>query len=182
MDFPFPFGASGFAIPDNFASYSNIMLDGIPILSIPGSVSGNMLVSIKINIAHTYTGDLIVSLCDPSGDCADLGNRVGGGCSTTYESKTFDDASAWKLGVSSYACGSALPAYLAPQDSLGFQGRFSGHNPNGQWVLHYSDNAGGDTGTIYTIEFDFKSKPLSPSWKQISSFASLKISTLAPFF
>ena len=81
---------------------------------------------VAIDLTHTYIGDLIVELTSPAGTTVRLHNRSGGTAEdiiTTYDSLT------------------------AP-DGPGVMDDFNGETANGDWVLDFSDNAGGDVGAL----------------------------------
>ncbi|HHT9125393.1 MAG TPA: S8 family serine peptidase [Candidatus Brocadiia bacterium] len=99
----------------------------------PAGISSNVLadigkyvveVNVSVNIAHTWIGDLIVSIESPSGTNVKLHNRNGGSSDnliTTYDTLTL------------------------PAESLD---AFTGENPQGSWTLYVSDNANIDGGTL----------------------------------
>ena len=106
------------AIADNssFASYLNV----------PDDVTIGDL-NVKVDISHTYIGDLIVELESPSGTVIRLHDRTGG--STDNLITTYDDAT------------------NAP-DGPGLLADVNGESAMGTWILSGSDNAGGDVGTL----------------------------------
>jgi subtilisin-like proprotein convertase family protein len=77
-------------------------------------------VSVDVRIRHTYVGDLVVGLTDPSGNRVVLWNREGG----SQQDLVLSDV---------------LPT-----------GRLAQHGCNGIWTLDVSDLASMDTGTLET--------------------------------
>jgi subtilisin-like proprotein convertase family protein len=88
-------------------------------------------VAVGLHIAHTYIGDLEVSLEAPFGQCILLHNRTGGSANDLVRTYSTSD----------------LPAL----DSL------RGKNIKGSWKLHVKDLATQDTGTLisWTLKLDY---------------------------
>ena len=82
LQFLFPKATQGYYIqvvvniPDNNATgaSSTIAVSGIN----PATLSATSIVSVKINLTHTYDGDLLIQLISPSGNTINLSNRRGG--------------------------------------------------------------------------------------------------------
>lgn len=126
-----------YAIPDNNTTgvSSPITVAGIS----PASLTATTIVSVKINITHTYDGDLAISLISPSGNTIFLSNRRGsGGDNFTNTVFTASAATAINLGTAPFT-GSYKP-----------DGLFSAltGNANGIWNLKVQDLAGVDVGNI----------------------------------
>jgi subtilisin-like proprotein convertase family protein len=104
----------------------------IPDNTLPGvtdtlSVSGCSTVSsieVFVDISHSYRGDIVMSLTNPSGTSVTLHDGTGGG----------DDN---LVGV--------YPSSLTAAESLS---AFVGGGANGSWALTIGDDAGSDTGTL----------------------------------
>jgi subtilisin-like proprotein convertase family protein len=107
-------------------------------------------VNVRVQIDHTYVGDLRIQLQSPLGTVVTLLDRPGYpastyGCSNDDMDVTFDDASAfnpesWCPGTTPWYVGVAMP--VTPLSVL------NGQSSAGTWSLIVSDNAGGDTGAI----------------------------------
>ncbi|MEI6411399.1 MAG: proprotein convertase P-domain-containing protein, partial [Bacteroidota bacterium] len=107
-------------------------------------------VNVKLNITHTWIGDLRVTLVSPKGTtCVLWANN----CSTADNIiATFDD----EAPTCSNACADySLGLTLRPLGCLGaaagttdLLSKFDGENPAGTWKLTVNDNATGDQGTI----------------------------------
>jgi subtilisin-like proprotein convertase family protein len=81
-------------------------------------------IEVYLDISHTYIGDLVVELISPEGTTVRLHNRTGGSA---------NDIVGW------------YPSELTPYGNLA---NFVGEQVGGNWVLHVSDHAGSDTGTL----------------------------------
>jgi len=102
------------AIPDTDRAEFSMPLEST------GLVGG---LSIAIRITHTYIGDLVVTLLDPTGAAVTLHNREGG--STQNIDKIYGSG------------GAAIN-----QDAVML------HEVNGTWKLRIDDQAGDDVGTL----------------------------------
>lgn len=83
--------------------------------------------NLSLDLAHTYVGDLVVSLQSPSATTVTLHNRTGGGSSNLQ--LTYDDEG-------------------TPPDGPGALADYDRQSPMGVWTLIVSDEAGGDTGSL----------------------------------
>jgi subtilisin-like proprotein convertase family protein len=96
--------------------------------------------AVQVDIAHTWAGDLILTLIAPNNDRIILSNR-NGGSADNYAMTIFADGAAGPISAGTPPfTGSFQPD--EPLESL------VGDSGNGTWSLEVSDNAGGDTGTI----------------------------------
>ncbi len=92
-------------------------------------------VDVRVNIVHTYIGDLRVTLIAPGGTRVRLHDRQGGSADdivTTYDTLT------------------------APVDSLDV---LVGRSSLGTWTLEVQDAASGDVGTLVGWGLDLKTRP-----------------------
>ncbi len=124
-------------IPDNNATgvTSAITVSGIN----PATLTASSVVSVKLNLTHTYDGDLAVSLISPSGNTIFLSNRRGSGGDNFINT------------VFSMSAATLVSAGTAPfTGSYKPDGTFSSltGNANGTWLLKVQDLAGVDTGRI----------------------------------
>jgi subtilisin-like proprotein convertase family protein len=128
---------SSYFIPDNNATgvVSPIVVSGIN----PTTLSSNVVVSVQLNLTHTYDGDLIVSLISPSGNTINLSNRRGGG-GDNFNNTIFSMSATTPIasGVAPFI-GSYIPD--------GAFSSFTG-NANGTWQLKVADVANVDTGRV----------------------------------
>ena len=127
-------------------------------LAIPddGSVTSNLQVAqnvtlsdvnVRVQINHTYVGDLIVSLRSPAGTTVTLLNRPS--CSDDNMNVTFDDSSGVILQSH---CAGTTPWYSGVARPYQPLSAFNGQSSAGTWSLIVSDNAGLDTGTLVDWE------------------------------
>lgn len=158
MSFSQPVGSTStppglpIAIPDGNAT-------GVQsVLNIGEDVSITDL-NIRVQITHTYVGDLFIKLRSPLGTEVTLLDRPGVpastfGCSNDNMNVTFDDASA--VNLESY-CAGANPWYDGVAAPVGSLAAFNGQSTQGNWILTVSDNAGADTGSI--VDWELLSTP-----------------------
>jgi subtilisin-like proprotein convertase family protein len=133
-------------------------LDPVVPLAIPdsGSVSSTLQVgqnltlsdvNVRVQINHTYVGDLIVSLRSPAGADVTLLDRPN--CSDDNMNVTFDDASSFNLDTH---CAGTTPWYSGVARPFQPLSAFNGQSSAGTWTLTVSDNAGLDIGTLVDWE------------------------------
>ena len=97
-------------------------------------------VNVLINITHTYTGDLDISLVGPNGTSIDLSSD-NGSSGNNFTDTIFDDEAG-----SSVTSGSApFTGSFQPEQPLS---TFDGLPASGDWILKVVDDAGSDLGTI----------------------------------
>lgn len=120
-------------IPDNDpagASSTIAVTDGNPVQAI----------KVKVNVTHTYDGDLTLSLIGPNGVSVALSNRRGSS-GDNFVDTVFDDGAATPI-----ASGTApFTGAFKPETPLG---ALAGIPANGTWTLKAVDSAGSDSGTI----------------------------------
>jgi subtilisin-like proprotein convertase family protein len=124
-------------IPDNISTgvTSSIVVNGINGITL----NANSIVSVQINITHTYDGDLAVSLISPSGNSILLSNRRGAG-GDNFTNTVF-----------SMSASTLISAGAAPfTGTFKPDGNFStlSGNANGTWMLMVQDLAAVDIGNI----------------------------------
>jgi subtilisin-like proprotein convertase family protein len=109
-------------------------------INVAGGPSSIYKVTVKVNITHTYTGDITLSLKSPAGTWVTLSNKRGGS-GDNYYSTVFDSNA-----VISISSGSApFTGTYRPESLLT---AFNGQNSNGTWELKVVDSASSDTGSI----------------------------------
>jgi subtilisin-like proprotein convertase family protein len=123
-------------VPMNITDFNTITST----VSFNGVVGAVTDVNVKLNITHTYVGDLVITLADPADAKVTLFSNVNIG-GQNFSDTIFDDQAATPidLGTAPFA-GSYQPN--------GFLGAFNGAVPNGTWTLSVSDVGPGDTGTL----------------------------------
>ncbi|HQN96353.1 MAG TPA: proprotein convertase P-domain-containing protein [Thermoanaerobaculales bacterium] len=104
-------------------------------------------VNVRVEIDHTYVGDLIVSLRSPAGTTVTLLNSPA--CGDNDMNVTFDDASS--VNLQSY-CAGTTPWYQGVARPYQALSAFNGQSSAGTWTLTVTDDAGWDTGTLVDWE------------------------------
>ncbi len=124
-------------IPDNNAAgvLSPVTVSGVS----PATLSSGVVVSVRVNITHTYTGDLILSLISPSGNTVLLSNRRGGS-GNNFNNTIFTMSASTPIA-------SGTPPFAGSFIPDGNLNAFTG-NANGVWQLKAADVANTDIGTI----------------------------------
>jgi subtilisin-like proprotein convertase family protein len=102
--------------------------------------------NVRVNIAHSFTGDIDFSLQSPAGTTVQLFNRRGSG-NDNLPNITFDDEAAQSID----SAPTPYTGSYRPEQPLS---AFDGQDFNGVWTLTVTDSAGGDTGTIQLFALD----------------------------
>ncbi len=106
--------------------------------------------NVTIDIAHTWSGDLVISLVSPTGAELLLAGPLGGNDDDAYNNTIFMDDGA-DITV-------ATPPYnaeaFAPQGGT-FAAAFDGESIDGDWSLKVCDEVGGDTGQVIAFSISF---------------------------
>jgi hypothetical protein len=150
-------------------------------------------VNVDLHIQHTWQGDLIVEI-EHNGVVVPLLYRagdsdgVGAGFSAdnfgTFDEKfilddeafePYDGTDGWGTvpdsGIPDVA-GTWIPYGAFPDGGIGGLSDFDGMDKRGDWTLHVSDNAGGDTGAVINWSLHFENVP------EPTSFALLGLAGL----
>ncbi|MCB0793073.1 MAG: proprotein convertase P-domain-containing protein [Flavobacteriales bacterium] len=156
---------SGPAIPDNGCAGNNVLDVGIAMNGLPTTLGASpgqaVLQSVDLIIAHTYRGDLRISLISPQGQARDLvlqrpsssagGNNLGNVNNCPNAPLTLIDGGA-SLSTMNAGTTNAAIGQFAPEQSLaGFTG-----DPNGVWTLRICDNAALDVGDLRHVKLNFQ--------------------------
>ncbi len=96
--------------------------------------------NVKVNINHTWTSDMIVSLIAPDGTYVELFSSVGHGVGE-FDNTILDDEASQSISSGS----SPYSGTYRPQGNLS---RFYGKSMEGTWKLQVTDTANQDTGTL----------------------------------
>jgi len=131
---------SVFAINSNATVTSNLNVSGLNMTNLSvGSIQ-----SVCIDIDHTYDGDLDIFLLCPDGTQFELTTDNGGGGDDFQNTCFTIDA------VTQINSGSApFTGNFVPEGGV-LSGALIGCSANGTWSLQVTDDAGGDTGTLYS--------------------------------
>jgi subtilisin-like proprotein convertase family protein len=112
----------------------------ISTLSVAGAPVALSKITVKLSIAHTAVGNLLIVLRSPSGTEVTL-SRYYGGMGHNYTATIFDDAAAAAISTGAAPfTGTFRPD--APLSTL------AGEDPNGTWELRVTDPWVVDSGTI----------------------------------
>ena len=151
--------STSFAISDFTTVASPITTSGL---------TGDLVdINVEINITHTYTADLVISLIAPSGNSILLSDTRGGS-GQNYTATIFDDEAATNI-----ASGSApFTGSFQPEEMLSL---LDNEDPNGLWQLSVEDQFGGDTGTIDSWTISIETGEASATSDSAGNFAFLNL-------
>ncbi|MGK0377579.1 proprotein convertase P-domain-containing protein [Patiriisocius sp. Uisw_017] len=127
--------------------------------------------NVTVDIAHTWSADLQLTLVSPSGASLLLANELGGNDDDAYNNTIFMD------GGADITMATA-PYNAAPFAAEGgaFATAFAGEEVNGDWQLQVCDGAAGDTGTVLAFSLTICSDDVPPPPACVTSTA-----TVVPF-
>jgi len=113
-------------------------------LSVNGIASNIKSVRVKLNVNHTYTADLSISLVSPANQRLSLVTNTGGS-GDNFRETVFDDSAS-----SNISDGQApFTGTFKPNESLSL---FEGQEANGEWTLEIRDQAFQDGGSLLDWE------------------------------
>jgi subtilisin-like proprotein convertase family protein len=107
------------------------------VIGLTGAVTD---VNLKLNITHTYDGDLQIFLTSPAGTKITLCSNVGGP-GQNFQDTVFDDEAAVLISA-----GSA--PFVGSYQPQGLLRSVDGQVPNGTWTITISDVGPGDVGIL----------------------------------
>ncbi len=107
---------------------------------ISGAVGEITDLNVRVNITHTWNGDLRAWLIGPDGTMVNLFSNVGGS-SDNFTNTVFDD----EAGTAINSGTGPFTGSFRPAQPLS---AFDGKGLNGTWTLRIQDTAGGDVGTL----------------------------------
>lgn len=124
-------------IPDNNATgaATTINVNGLS----PLTLNSNSILSVQVNITHTYVGDLEVRLTSPSGNTILLSNNRGGS-GNNFNNTIFSMSAAQMISQGSAPFSGSYRPDAAFSALTG--------NLNGTWTLRVVDQANTDIGTL----------------------------------
>ena len=104
---------------------------------------GATLENITIDITHTFSSDLDISLVSPAGTELIIAQDLGGSTDDAYNGTMFADGG-------DDISGATAPFGVGPYMAIGgtFADAFDGESITGEWILKVCDDAGGDTGQV----------------------------------
>ncbi len=144
------------SIPDNNSTGASVTV------SVPDA---NTIVDVnaKVNVTHTYDGDITLSLIGPDGTTVALSGRRGGS-GDNFTNTVFDDQA-----TTAIASGSPpFTGSFRPDQPLSV---FNGRSAAGTWTLKAVDGAGSDVGTIvgFELQLTYPAQACGPSIQYASS-------------
>lgn len=144
------FNGGGGAIQDNQTLDIPINVSGLSPATIDTINFG--LEQVCINLAHTWDGDLTISIEAPDGTTTILAAAVGGdGDDFTNTCFRYDAAT---------SIGAGSPPFTGTFRPTGQMGLVNNdQNGNGTWYVHVSDGYGGDEGNVISCSVTFGSDP-----------------------
>jgi len=112
----------------------------------------NILDQVDIDITHTWSGDVNVTLIAPDGTTSANLTSGNGGSGDDYTGTQFRDDAATAI-----TAGTApFTGAFQPEEALG---TFNGVDADGTWTLNFCDSANGDTGTFNSWSITFAAAP-----------------------
>ncbi|MAY52630.1 MAG: hypothetical protein CMC75_05130, partial [Flavobacteriaceae bacterium] len=143
-----PLNDNGVGVPPGVTEY---------IINVPDSGSITDL-TIDLDVTHTWLGDLDIELESPAGTIVALMDEPGDptpsgafGCNVDDILATFEDGGTRSAVDVETVCNPAVPSIAGSVEPLGLFSTFNGEDPNGDWILRFTDNAGGDSGGVNAI-------------------------------
>jgi subtilisin-like proprotein convertase family protein len=142
--------ATGVDVPLSVSGFSGTIfrtvfhIDGSACTADPGATT--------VGLDHTFVGDLSATLTSPSGRTISLFNRPGGSGNSgnNFCNTVFDDTAA--SSIQNVAPGQApFTGTFKPAQPLS---AFTGDVGAGTWILHVTDSAGLDTGSVRAFSLD----------------------------
>jgi subtilisin-like proprotein convertase family protein len=132
-------------------SYSNTTSQSIPdndtttgissTITVANGATSISKVTVKINITHTYDGDLDIKLQPPGSAALIELSTDNGSNGDNYTNTIFDDGAATSITSGTVP----FTGSFQPEGSLA---SVNGSDASGDWVLHVYDDSGIDTGTL----------------------------------
>ena len=124
--------------------------------------------NVRLQVTHTWVGDLIVRLSHNGGTPVTIVDRpgftgTGFGCNQpNYNNVILDDQGSGGAIETICLANLTSPPNYTPNNPLS---AFNGENSSGTWTLTISDNASGDTGTLvsWSIILDGAPNPCAPA-------------------
>ncbi len=145
-------GTTG-SIDDNNCPTTNDFTASVTGVGVLGTT--NFFNQVEINITHTYTSDLEITLVAPGGATSVLlsSNNGGGGNDFTNTVFRADAFTSIESGAAPFT------GDYQPEGDLS---NFDGINADGTWTLEICDDAGQDVGTLDSWEITFGTEAVEP--------------------
>ncbi len=133
---------------------SSMESPNVPIISNAGPVVSTMTVTdnfnivdldVNLDITHTWTGDLTITLESPAGTVVTIFDGGADGCSGDDITTLLDDESANALNCQAGTPDAFPETDYIPSNPLA---AFDGESTMGDWILSVDDTVGGDDGNL----------------------------------
>jgi len=110
--------------------------------------------NVNLDISHTWSGDLVLTLTAPDGATQlELSSNNSGNTDDAYTNTTFADGGGAIVGAATPYSGTYQP------EGGTFAAAFDGVDVSGDWTLTVEDNVGGDCGTLNSYAITFSIVP-----------------------
>ncbi|MFN5370558.1 MAG: M4 family metallopeptidase, partial [Bacteroidia bacterium] len=175
------------SIPDNSCpgATSSIATSGLPSAINPAGIS------VRINLTHTYNGDLAIWLEAPNGDLLGLARGVGGSADN-FTNTVFSDAGSAQIPATGAPYTgtykpwqSSFTQCSATMNKTSFAALGGGTiNPNGTWKLRVADFYATDIGTInnWSLTFPPSITPSPDCGPAVSNALAVTISSPTTYY
>lgn len=115
-------------------------------ITVGSGVSSISLISVHMDITHTFTGDLDIYLISPDGVRVML-TTDNGGTGNNFTGTIFNDLA----DVSVVGSAAPFTGFYRPEEPLSV---LDGTDANGVWTLEVTDDAGADIGTLNSWQLE----------------------------
>jgi subtilisin-like proprotein convertase family protein len=112
---------------------------------------------VYVEITHTWTADLEITLRSPAGNDVILSDNRGGSFDNVFNGTLFDDSSANPIQSYVFANNVVAPDLRPDQPLANFAVQCT--DPNGVWELLITDSATADTGTLHRWDLILTANP-----------------------
>ncbi|GEQ86856.1 hypothetical protein ULMS_23640 [Patiriisocius marinistellae] len=135
----------------------NLIIEDLNTVSTTMNVTDNVNITdlnIELQIAHTYVGDMIITIESPAGTQVTIFNGTNDGCSGNDITTLFDDES-----INGLSCNTGLNAFpepnYIPSNALT---AFDGENTLGTWTIFIQDTFNEDPGILnyWSLLYDYQ--------------------------
>lgn len=131
------------------------------------AVSGNFTVAdvnLGLLLAHTYRGDLVLTLVSPANTRVTLQTAAGSNGGDNFNALLDDEAASAitaYTGNDTATATTVVPPYNASYTPASALSAFDGQNAAGTWTLEICDQYAGDSGSFYQADLYLASAPSS---------------------
>ncbi|MAT90519.1 MAG: hypothetical protein CMC35_07480 [Flavobacteriaceae bacterium] len=145
---PFEIDGPGATTTADCAAAPNLIPVNVPDSNVIGGTV--MLDNVTIDITHSWSGDLEITLVSPAGTELLLSDNNGGSAIDAYNGTVFQDG-----GDDITAASTPFGAGPYAAEGGSFAATFAGEDTAGDWQLQICDTASGDSGTVDAFSITF---------------------------